>query len=198
MRSRVITLDAFAGIGRRRLFPSIPDDDVSVGLDALAIHRRLDDAVAQRGYDEHNQRHDTSAEVSDGNGHIHRRLEDAPRGGTLWVTPGNISRRNRGDATREHTPAVLRIDVTESGYVKQWVEVPHRPFEEVFHEEVIESASELGSSAFVAGLAELQSRRTDTGAGLMVFLDNNLGQFDDAVADEIRQLAREVTSDGEE
>jgi DNA repair exonuclease SbcCD nuclease subunit len=131
------------------------------------------------------------------NGHIHRRLEEVTRGGTVWITPGNISRRNRGDATREHRPAVLRIDVTERGYEKQWVEVPHRPFDEVFHQEVIESADALGSSAFVAGLSELESRRTDTGAGLMAFLDKNLGQFEDAVADEIRQLAREVTSNGE-
>lgn len=131
------------------------------------------------------------------NGHIHRRLEQVARGNTLWITPGNISRRNRSDATRKHTPAVLRIDVTEAEFRTEWVEVPHRPFEEVFHEEVVESAEELGNSAFVTGLTELQSRRTDVGAGLMAFLDKNLGQFDDAVAHEIRQLAREVTSNGE-
>jgi predicted phosphodiesterase len=132
------------------------------------------------------------------NGHIHRCLGEVTRGGTLWITPGNISRRNRSDATREHTPSVLRIDVAKTGYEKQWVEVPHRPFDEVFHEEVIESADQLGSSAFVAGLSELQSQRTDTGAGLMAFLDKNLGQFEDSVAEEIRVLAKMVTCDGDE
>jgi predicted phosphodiesterase len=131
------------------------------------------------------------------NGHIHRRLEDVQAGRTLWVTPGNISRVARGDATRTHVPAVLRIDVTPDKYDLVYVEVPHRPFEEVFYDEVVALESETGASAFVAGLAELQARRTAGGAGLMEFLNYNLDQFEPAVADEIMELAREVTEHDE-
>jgi len=130
------------------------------------------------------------------NGHIHRRLEEVAVGNTLWLTPGNISRRNRGDATRDHVPAVLQIDVTVSGWQRRMVEVPHEPFDAVFYEQVVKVAELAAGSAFVAGLAELQARRTETGAGLMAFLENNLPQFEKAVADEILQLAREVTGNG--
>ena len=129
------------------------------------------------------------------NGHIHRRLENVQSGGTLWVTPGNISRRKRSDATRLHVPSALRIDITAAGYELRDVDVPHRPFDEVFHEIIVDAPAERGESAFVAGLAELQARRTAGGAGLMEFLDQNLNQFDAAVAAEIRTLAMEVTSD---
>ncbi|HLX61134.1 MAG TPA: metallophosphoesterase [Planctomycetota bacterium] len=131
------------------------------------------------------------------NGHIHRHLEDVRTGRTLWLTPGNISRRSRNDAVREHKPSALRIDVSATGETLGFVEIPHRPFEEVFHEAVVDGAAVRDASAFVAGLAELQARRTDSGAGLKTFLANNLGQFDKAVADEIMVLATEVTEHGE-
>jgi hypothetical protein len=130
------------------------------------------------------------------NGHIHRRLAEVQAGGTLWLTPGNISRRSRSDATREHVPSALRIDVTAESYAASYVEVPHLPFDEVFHDAVIETAGAPGASGFVAGLAELQARRTTGGAGLMEFLQQNVGQFEPTVADEIMTLAREVTSHG--
>jgi DNA repair exonuclease SbcCD nuclease subunit len=129
------------------------------------------------------------------NGHIHKRLEDVHTGQTRWVTPGNISRRKRSDATREHLPAVLRIDVTLAEYKLSHVAVPHRPFDEVFHETIVETAAEAGTSAFVTGLAELQARRTAGGAGLMEFLNANLGQFEAGVASEIMSLANEVMAD---
>jgi DNA repair exonuclease SbcCD nuclease subunit len=127
------------------------------------------------------------------NGHIHRRLEGVQAGQTLWITPGNISRRARSDASRAHVPAVLRIDVTPDDYKLTYVEIPHRPYEEVFYEAVISDVSETGPSAFVAGLAELQARRTAAGAGLMEFLEQNLNHFDAPVAKEIMNLAKEVT-----
>lgn len=130
------------------------------------------------------------------NGHIHRRLIDVVKGKTLWLTPGNISRRSRSDANREHVPSALRIDVAGNEHQLCYIEIPHLPFDEVFHEAVIEAAGEVGSSAFVAGLAELESRRTASGAGLMEFLESNLGQFEPIVADEIRKLASEVMQDG--
>ena len=52
-------------------------------------------------------------------------------------------------------------------------------------------------SAFISGLAELQSRRTDTGAGLKLFLEKNLPQFETTVAAEIQKLADEVSRDDE-
>jgi len=132
------------------------------------------------------------------NGHVHRRLADVQSGRTLWITPGNISRRVRGDATREHVPAVLRINIDNGGYTRQIVEVPHRPFEDVFHPLIVDAAVDGSASAFVAGLAELQSRRTESGAGLMAFLEKNLSQFDGPVAAEIMALAKEVTDNGQE
>lgn len=128
------------------------------------------------------------------NGHIHRRSDDVQTGQTLWMTPGNISRRSRSDATRDHKPSVLRIDVGLDDYTRAFVEVPHRPFDEVFHPAVVESAPAEGTSSFVAGLAELQARRTESGAGLLSFLEQNMSQFDPSVADEIMALAKEVTN----
>lgn len=130
------------------------------------------------------------------NGHIHRRLADVPAGKTLWLTPGNISRRSRSDANREHLPSALRVNVSADSYELQYVEIPHQPFDEVFHEAVAEAAGQVQTSAFVTGLAELQARRTASGAGLMEFLAQNLSQFEPDVADEIMNLTREVT-DGE-
>jgi len=133
------------------------------------------------------------------NGHIHRQLQNAQTGSTLWITPGNIARRQRNDATKQHIPSVLRIDIESSGWSYQYVEVPHNPFDEVFHETILAGSDILGDeaisdSAFVVGLAEMLARKTDTAAGLMAFLEINLEQFEEAVAKEIMKLAKEVTS----
>ena len=130
------------------------------------------------------------------NGHVHHRLQTVGTGRTLWMTPGNISRRIRNGATRSQVPSVLRIDITLDGWTHQYVEVPHRPFDEVFHEVVLDGPADEATSAFVAGLAELQSRRTETGDVLRDFLDRNLGQFDDEVAFQIRSLAERTALNG--
>lgn len=133
------------------------------------------------------------------NGHIHRRLENVKTGSTVWITPGNIVRRQRNDATREHIPSALHIAITSSGWSTQHIKIPHKPFEEVFHEAVLPD-SELvdrdvvSDSAFVAGLAEMLARKTDTASGLMEFLAMNLDQFEEDVAKEISKLAQEVTN----
>lgn len=132
------------------------------------------------------------------NGHIHQHLADVQAGSTLWLTPGNISRRTRTEAVRQHRPAALRLDVGPAGFVPTFVEVPHRPFDEVFHEAVADPVVTIDRSSFVSGLAELQARRTSSGAGLLEFLDRNLDQFEPAVAAEIRFLAAEVTSNGKD
>ena len=135
------------------------------------------------------------------NGHIHRRLSDCPTGSTLWVTPGNIARRSRSDATEQHVPAALRIDIDVDSWAAHHVEVPHQPFDEVFYASLLPDPAtsddmNAPSSAFVNGLAEMLARKTDTAAGLMAFLELNLGQFDKAVAEEIRKLAEEITNNG--
>jgi DNA repair exonuclease SbcCD nuclease subunit len=130
------------------------------------------------------------------NGHIHRPLVDGESASTLWITPGNISRISRSDTTREHVPAVLRIDISMQGWERKTITVPHAPFDEVFHEEVAGPVVDAPQSAFIQGLAELQARRTETGAGLMSFIKTNVGQFDQQTADEIILLAQEVTADG--
>lgn len=129
------------------------------------------------------------------NGHIHRRLDPVACGATTWITPGNISRRSRNEASRQHVPSVLRLDVRADGYDLTYVTVPHQPFEEVFHGGLVETIVEDRPSAFVEGLAELQARRTAGGAGLIEFLNQNLNQFEPAVAEEIRRLASEVTNE---
>jgi len=131
------------------------------------------------------------------NGHIHRELGEVLAGRTRWITPGNISRRSRSDATRDHVPSVLRLDVGDEEYELQRVTVPHAPFDEVFHPAALEDEITTGDSAFVTGLAELEARRTDSGAGLLAFIDANSGEFEPEVAREIRTLAEEVTSNGE-
>lgn len=145
------------------------------------------------------------------NGHIHRRLQTVSHGNTHWMTPGNITRRVRSDAARDHVPAVLVIKPTarapaehknkfafcvdeKQNWVAEWVEVPHAPFDEVFHGDVQPDEEETEASGFVAELKQLTYRRTETGAGLMQFLDANLKQFEQPVADEIMRLANEVTS----
>ncbi len=130
------------------------------------------------------------------NGHIHRRLASIQAGQTLLdYARKHQPPRSRSDAARDHVPAVLRVDISPDGYALQHVEIPHRPFDEVFYEAVVSGTSEAGPSAFVAGLAELQSRRTAGGAGLMEFLKQNVGQFEGPVAAEIMNLAKEVTED---
>lgn len=130
------------------------------------------------------------------NGHIHRQLEDVRRGQTLWVTPGGIARVSRSDAMREHTPAILQVDVVHSSFEFYRIEVPHEPFVDVFHAEMTEPEEQQTGSSFIAGLAELQARRTEGGAGLAHFLEQNVGRFEERVAQEIMALAEEVREDG--
>ena len=134
------------------------------------------------------------------NGHIHGCLGEIHKGRTCWLTPGNISRRARSDATRLHRPAVLRLDISQTNWSYQYIEIPHQPFDQVFHEAVADTeADDDTGSAFVTGLAEMQARRTQTGEGLMHFLEKNLDQFESDVVREIKQLAYEVTqNDGSE
>ena len=127
------------------------------------------------------------------NGHIHKRSESVQVGETTWMNPGNISRRNRSDRSRDHVPRVLRIDVDETTYQVSDVVVPYEPFEKVFHLAEASVDATPTESGFVSGLKSLISVKTESGAGLLEFLDKNLDQFEDEVASEIRDLAAEIT-----
>jgi len=127
------------------------------------------------------------------NGHIHRQIETVQAGRTKWMTPCNISRRSRSEASKNHVPKVLRIDVDPEDYTLTEIEVPHLAHEDVFHSAVAQATAEATSSEFVTGLGELTSRRTQSGAGLHAFLSENLCQFEPSVAMEIKALAFEVT-----
>jgi DNA repair exonuclease SbcCD nuclease subunit len=128
------------------------------------------------------------------NGHIHKSSEPVIRGATTWWNPGNITRINRGDATRAHVPAALRIDVSPTGWTTNRITLPHEPFEKVFHPEIVGDSVELGDSLFVQGLATLQKFKT-SGAGLRDFLQRNIEQFETPqVRREILALAEEVLS----
>lgn len=128
------------------------------------------------------------------NGHIHRKLDTVEVDGTSWLTPGNISRVSRSDATQLHQPSVLRVDIDSADWTPTWVEVPHESFDEVFHAAVVSGEEEAAESTFVRGLAELKARRTESGAGLRQFLDDNLSKYDEDVQAEVNQLAERVFS----
>ncbi|HEX8913838.1 MAG TPA: metallophosphoesterase, partial [Humisphaera sp.] len=130
------------------------------------------------------------------NGHIHRDLGEVRAGSTRWVNPGNITRVARSDASRAHKPGVLRVDVSPGGLRFERVEVPHRPYDEVFHPDVVSEPVAVEQSMFIRELAKLQSVRTQSGVGLREFLAANVGQFPQAVAAEINVLADEVLGDG--
>ena len=185
------------GSSYRQLIPKVFEPPAEAGRQPLVIWLTHHDVLIP-GYDEGRiQPCEIQGVELLINGHIHRRLEEVRVGATRWLTPGNITRRSRNEATRMHVPAALRIDVSPASYKLTFVEVPHRPFDDVFHEAVADLPASAAGSAFVAGLAELQARRTGSGAGLRPFLEQNLAQFPPAVAAEIMNLASEVLSDGE-
>jgi hypothetical protein len=65
------------------------------------------------------------------------------------MTPGNISRRSRSEATQTHVPAAIRIDIDADGWKCQSIEIPHQPFDVVFHPAVIDECSDGSPSALL-------------------------------------------------
>ncbi len=126
------------------------------------------------------------------NGHIHTRGQPITVGKTQWWNPGNISRRKRSDATKGAVPSALRMDATVLGWRGSYVEIPHAPYQEIFHESVSDPQSPIAQSQFITGLADLQARRTASGAGLKEFLAKNLSQFPAEVAGEINKLVEQI------
>jgi predicted phosphodiesterase len=125
------------------------------------------------------------------NGHIHRRLPEVVVGGTTWINPGALARVARGDATRDHRPTVLEVEITPEGWTRAHVEVPCAPYEQVFHALAPGEDMDEPESYFVSGLRELESIRTAGGAALREFLAHNLAQFEAPVREAILALAEE-------
>ena len=129
------------------------------------------------------------------NGHIHRRLEDVIAGQTVWMTPGNISRVARSDASRAHEPSALAIGIDATGWHPRRIAVPHEAYDDVFHAMAQTPEVEV-RSGFVTGLAELQARRTAEGVGLE-FLQQNVTGFARKCRARIWRLANEVMNHGQ-
>jgi DNA repair exonuclease SbcCD nuclease subunit len=127
------------------------------------------------------------------NGHIHTRHEMQETGTTSWVMPGNLVRLGRSKTSRIQPPSIMELTVEEDSWKTSLVEVPHEPFDDVFLETSAAEPDDDLESSFVKGLAELQARRTESGAGLVYFLEHNLNQFDRGVAQEVVRLAEKVT-----
>lgn len=127
------------------------------------------------------------------NGHLHTRQDPVVTGKTTWLVPGSLTRLGRSETSRTQPPSFLKIDIQPDGWRPEYVEIPHEPFDDVFFE-----ASQLPElddleSSFVRGLTELQAHRTESGAGLVYFLEQNLPAFDEPIAQEVLALAELVT-----
>jgi predicted phosphodiesterase len=131
------------------------------------------------------------------NGHIHRQMVDVVNGQTTWCNPGNISRVNRGDATKLHEPGVLRIDVTAEKITRTRIAVPHKPFEDCFHSADSLVSPVEGRSQFITGLAAMQKFRTKDGEGLRRLVEENLPCIsNEKTRTEIEKLLSEVLTHG--
>ncbi|HEY8746693.1 MAG TPA: metallophosphoesterase [Tepidisphaeraceae bacterium] len=129
------------------------------------------------------------------NGHIHRCLPDVVRGCTTWCNPGNIARVSRSDASKQHVPGVLRIDIGLDAWTKTRIDAPHQPFENVFYPMEQIETEKPGASNFIKGLKSMQKFKTADGEGLRRLIEDNLSTFaNERVRTEITTLMNEVLS----
>ncbi len=129
------------------------------------------------------------------NGHIHRPLPDQVHGMTTWMNPGNIARVQRSDKVKHAVPSVLKlIPFEDLSWKTEKIKVPHEAFDKVFYplNGNYDTKSLIGGSAFIQGLKEIESMRTSGGAGLVDFIQKNIGKFEKEVAEVILNLAKEV------
>jgi len=126
------------------------------------------------------------------NGHIHTPQQPLQRGDTQWLNPGNIARVSRGDTHSQRAPQMLVMHPMVEGWHSENRVVPHEAYEAVFHASIEQAYTATAQpSAFITGLAELQSRQTHSGAVLHEFLKENLKNVDPQIAQYIFQLAQE-------
>lgn len=132
------------------------------------------------------------------NGHIHRPRPHETHGMTTWINPGNISRIQRSEEVRTAIPSVLMLTPLQNfTWLTVNIPLPHESFENVFYSmnQTFASESYVNGSAFIQGLEELESMRTSGGAGLVTFINNNIGLFEKDVAEVILNLVKEVCPD---
>lgn len=132
------------------------------------------------------------------NGHIHTPKSPQRVGGTLWCNPGSLTRISRSVYTQSVKP-VLTIWKPQAADPTS-VEVPHKPFDEVFpplNSTEDPLLADLDESMFIKGLENLALRKTSEGTGLRSFLEANLdgGNPVDKI---IWELYQEVVEDGKE
>lgn len=126
------------------------------------------------------------------NGHLHHPHDPVKQRKTTWFNPGALARNKRSD---HWSPRVLRFDPAESGFTHSWIEVPHRPYEEVFGEPPetggFEEEADF-SGEFVKGLKALVRKGGSPGEGLIYFIQTNKESLEPDVFREIELLAQEV------
>jgi DNA repair exonuclease SbcCD nuclease subunit len=127
------------------------------------------------------------------NGHLHTRQDPIVTGKTTWLVPGSLTRLGRSETSRTQPPSFLKIGIEPGDWQSEYIEIPHEPFDDVFFEAAQLPESADLESSFVQGLAELQAHRTESGAGLVFFLEQNLPAFDEPIAQEVLSLAELVT-----
>ena len=104
----------------------------------------------------------------------------------------------RSEGTREAAPSVLKLTpLNNRSWFTESILLPHEPFEDVFYpiNGSLTSKDYGDGSAFIQGLEELESMRTAGGAGLVTFINNNIGLFEKEVAEVILNLVKEVCPD---
>lgn len=130
------------------------------------------------------------------NGHIHRPMPDRTCGMTTWMNPGSIARVARAEAVRDFVPSLLALKpIAKDQWSTERVALPHEPFDSVFYPMMEQFSEERTGSAFIQGLETIQSLRTESGAGLVQFINNNIGQFEEKVAAIILKLVKEICPD---
>lgn len=130
------------------------------------------------------------------NGHIHRPMPDRICGMTTWINPGSIARVARAEAVRDFVPTLMVLKPSaKDRWSTERIALPHEPFDSVFYPMMEQFSEERTGSAFIQGLESIQSMRTESGAGLVQFINHNIGQFEDKVAAIILKLVKEICPD---
>jgi hypothetical protein len=132
------------------------------------------------------------------NGHIHTPKPSQRTGRTVWFNPGSLTRIARSPAMRNVKPS---ISLWVPGMTElEAIEVPHRPFEEVFIDfETMDDPDHVtvDESMFIRGLENLAMRKTGEGVGLRAFFEANLAR-ENPVDQIIWELYEETMGYGKE
>jgi predicted phosphodiesterase len=125
------------------------------------------------------------------NGHLHRPCEPIKSRKTEWFNPGSLARVSRAERDAPH---VLRFDFDVAPYRWSLIEVPCKPYAEVFKERTALTEEELDEARArsIRGLSQIRYREGLPGDGLLQFLKENEPAFDSDVNQKLRHLAEKV------